>query len=650
MKLDNNTTIKDFLISDVLLANNKIISNETNEKLSILKKERTTIPVIYVGSGTCGIIAGAKKTITAIKNYLEENDINAELIETGCIGLCSSEPIVDIQLPGKARISFEKITEDKVAYLFDAVLNNIAPKELVLGQYTNNIWQPWEKIHTIHTLPYFARQMKVVLKNCGIINPYDINSYIANSGYRSFIKTLRSYTSKETCDIIEKSELRGRGGAGFLTGTKWKTALNSSSNPKYLVCNADESDPGAFMDRAIIEGDPHRLIEGMVIAAYAIGANKIYIYIRSEYGLAIERLNIAIKQAYEYGILGYNIFDSDTNIDIIVRYGAGAFVCGEETALINSLEGNRGTAKSKPPYPANSGLFNKPTVVNNVETLANIPTIIEFGPQWYNNIGTKSSKGTKVFALTGKTVHSGLIEVPMGTTIKSIIYDIAGGIKKHKQFKAVLIGGPSGGIITNENINIQIDFDSLKQVNAMMGSGGMVVMDEDTCMVDIAKFLINFLQRESCGKCIPCRQGTQRILEILENITRKPEKGGGNYHTLERFKGIMELEGLAEIIRDTSLCGLGQTAANPILTTLKYFREEYEEHIFDRKCRSGVCKDMRTFAINVESCTGCTICARKCPENAIIGTARNPHFIIDEKCIGCGICFESCKFGSITIK
>ena len=646
-KVDKIDT-KNFLL-EVLLSNQKIIAQKTQDKINIFNKLSIDKPIIFIGTGTCGVIAGAKETLKAIKIYIEEYSIDADIIETGCIGLCSAEPIVDVQLPGKSRISFENITADKVNYILDGVFNNMVPKELAIGQYISENHQQWERIPDINSLPFFSKQQKIVLKNCGIINPLDINDYLATGGYRSFIKTIRNYTAIEICDIIEKSGLRGRGGGGFSTGTKWKATLESPNNPKYLICNADESDPGAFMDRAIIEGDPHRLIEGVAIAAYAIGASKVYIYIRSEYKLAVSRLQNAIEQAYEYGILGHDIFDSGSNIDILIRNGAGAFICGEETALINSIEGNRGTARSKPPYPSVSGLFQKPTVVNNVETLANVPTIIENGPAWFSGIGTESSKGTKVFALTGKTIRSGLIEVPMGTSIHTIIYDIAGGIKRHKQFKAILIGGPSGGIITSENIDIEIDFESLKKANAIMGSGGMVVMDEDTCMVDIAKYLINFLQRESCGKCIPCRQGTQRILEILQNITRKPEKNA-NLHTLERFKGIMELESLAEIIRDTSLCGFGQTAANPILSTLKYFRAEYEEHIFDRKCKAGVCTEMRSYVIDVDKCIGCTLCARKCPANAIIGTPKTPHFIINDKCTGCGICFDSCKFGAITVQ
>jgi len=647
--LSNTENTKDFVINTLLLSDTALLDQESREYHSLLKRERTNKPLIYVGTGTCGNIAGAPKTIKAIKEYLAFNEIEADIIESGCIGLCSSEPIVDVQLPGMSRISFEKITEDKVNFLLDGVFNNVIPKEHVLGQHLNEYNQPWEKVPDIFSLKYFNKQKRLILQNCGITDPLNINDYIAYGGYKALVKTLRRYTANEVCDLVEKSHLRGRGGGGFRTGIKWKTAANNPVSPKYLICNADESDPGAFMDRSIIEGDPHKLIEGIAIATYAINAKKAIIYIRGEYKQANIRLKRALEQAYDYGFLGNNVMDSGNDIQIEIRMAAGAFVCGEETALINSLEGNRGTARIKPPFPTAKGLFQKPTVVNNVETLANIPLIIDKGLEWFTAIGTKESTGTKVFSLTGKTIRSGLIEVPMGTTIKSIINDIGGGIKKGKGFKAVLIGGPSGGIITKENLDIPIDFDSLVEVNAMMGSGGMVVMDENTCIVDIAKFLIQYLQKESCGKCIPCRQGTQRILEILENITRKPDSKA-SHHTLERFKGIVELESLAEVIKTTSLCGLGKSAANPIITTLKYFRNEYEEHIFDRKCRTGVCTEMRSFYIDVDKCTGCTLCSRKCPANAIIGSPKNPHFIIEDKCIGCGLCYESCKFRAINIK
>ena len=449
--------------------------------------------------------------------------------------------------------------------------------------------------------------------------------------------------------MVEKSGLRGRGGGGFPTGTKWKFALNAPGDQKYLVCNADEGDPGAFMDRAVIEGDPHRLLEGMAIAAYAIGASKAYVYIRAEYPLAIKRLKHAIAEATEYGLLGYNILDSGFNLNIVIKQGAGAFVCGEETALINSIEGRRGMPRPRPPFPAVKGLFDKPTVINNVETLANLPSLAANGPEWFSAVGTKTSKGTKVFALSGKVSRTGLVEVAMGTKLRDIVFQIGGGIGNGKKYKAVQIGGPSGGCIPEQHLDIDIDYESLKTVGAMMGSGGLVVMDEDNCMVDVAKFFMNFIQRESCGKCIPCREGTRRMLEILQRITRsrRTEKG---HDALERFMGVMYLNRLAEVIKDTSLCGLGQTAPNPVLSTLRWFRDEYEAHVYERRCPAGACVELLNYRIDPKKCKGCTICAKKCPSEAIMGSAKTPHYIIPDKCIGCSTCVDVCRFGAVIVE
>jgi NADH:ubiquinone oxidoreductase subunit F (NADH-binding)/Pyruvate/2-oxoacid:ferredoxin oxidoreductase delta subunit/(2Fe-2S) ferredoxin len=640
---------KEFLKEYILNTNSQDTTDERIEaKLTSLKKEDNTTPIIYIGAGTCGLGAGANKTIDAAKKYIQKNNIKAEIISTGCIGLCSSEPLLDVKLPNYNRISFEKITEDKVENILSSVFAKNIDKSTVLCQFQSNNQSKWDNVPFINELPFFAKQTRVVLKNCGLIDPVSIEEYIANGGYTGFIKTINTLKSHEVCDLIEESKLRGRGGGGFPTGKKWKFAHNIKSDQKYLICNADEGDPGAFMDRAVIEGDPHRLIEGMAIAAYGIGATKAYIYIRAEYPLAIERLKIALKDAKEYGLLGKNIFNSNVDFDIKIKMGAGAFVCGEETALIASIEGKRGMPRPRPPFPAISGLFEKPTIINNVETLSNIPEIILKGKEWFSSIGTKTSSGTKVFALSGKISLTGLVEIPMGTTVREIIYDIAGGVLHNKGFKSVQIGGPSGGCITEENLDIKVDYESLIEVGAMMGSGGLVVMDEETCMVDVAKFFMDFIQRESCGKCIPCREGTKRMLEILESITKKPINNNEN-KALERFKGILQLEKLGKVIQETSLCGLGQTAPNPVLSTLKWFRNEYEEHIFDRKCRAGVCTELRTFSIDVDKCTGCTICARKCPTNAIIGSKKTAHFIVEDKCIGCGNCEKACKFDAILV-
>jgi len=648
--MNTQTINKEFIINNFLLGQKpEQFTPEIVSALKVLKHEHPDKPTIFIGAGTCGLGAGAGKTFEAIKTYLADKKIEAQIIKVGCIGLCSSEPIVDIKFPGRTRLSFEQVTNDKVPALFDKLFAVDIPKKNILGQYRSETEQAWTNVPFLDNHPFFAQQKRIVLKNCGIIDPVNIDEYIANGGYQAFIKTLQNYTAADICDIIEKSGLRGRGGGGFKTGLKWKLAHNTDSTQKYLICNADEGDPGAFMDRAVIEGDPHRLLEGMAIAAYAIGASKAYVYIRAEYPLAIERLVVAIEQAEQYGLLGDNIFDSNFGLHIVIKKGAGAFVCGEETALIHSIEGKRGMPRPRPPYPSTSGLFGKPTVINNVETLANISSIVANGYEWFSSYGTATSKGTKVFALSGKVSLTGLVEIPMGTTVREIIFNISGGIRNGKNFKAVQMGGPSGGCITTENLDIAIDYESLLNAGAMMGSGGMVVMDEDTCMVDVAKFFMDFIQRESCGKCIPCREGTRRMLEILESITKRPTDGQ-QHVSLERFKGVTRLQELSTVIKETSLCGLGQSAPNPVLSTLRWFKHEYEEHVFERKCRAGVCRDLRVYSIDVEKCTGCTVCAKKCPTNAIIGNKKTPHFIVQSKCIGCGNCFEVCNFDAVLVK
>jgi NADH:ubiquinone oxidoreductase subunit F (NADH-binding)/NAD-dependent dihydropyrimidine dehydrogenase PreA subunit/(2Fe-2S) ferredoxin len=618
-------------------------------KISLLKRDNVNKPAIFVGTGTCGLGAGAEKTIGAVKKFVNYKNINADIVEVGCIGLCSSEPLVDVQLPGKNRVSFQNITEEKVEDVLEAIFSGEIKKEYVLGQFRNEKLDNWKDVRYLDEHPFFAQQTRWVLKNCGIINPLSIDEYIARGGYASFYKTITQYIPEEFCEIVEKSGLRGRGGGGFPTGTKWKIAAKTEADQKYLICNADEGDPGAFMDRAVIEGDPYRLLEGMAIAAYGVGATKAYVYIRAEYPLAIERLENAIEQAKKYRLLGEDILDSGFNFDIIIKKGAGAFVCGEETALINSIEGKRGMPKPRPPYPAVKGLFNKPTVINNVETLSNIPLLINKGAEWFASFGTDSSHGTKVFAISGKVKRTGLIEVEMGTTIKEIVFNVGGGIDNEEKFKAVQIGGPSGGCIPLQHIDTEVDYEKLKKVGAMMGSGGLVVMDQKTCMVDVAKFFMDFIQRESCGKCIPCREGTKRMLEILESITRG-RSNESEIQALERFQGIMLLENLAEVIKETSLCGLGQTAPNPVLSTLRWFKDEYEAHIYERRCPAGVCKDLLVYKIDGEKCIGCTKCAKNCPQEAIMGTKKSPHYIIQNKCIKCGICLENCPVDAITVE
>lgn len=607
---------------------------------------KSSRPVIYIGAGTCGLGAGAGKTLAAVRKHLAEHQAEADVIQVGCIGLCAAEPIVDVQLPGRTRVSFAQVTEDKVDDLLEAALSGVMPAELLLGQHRNPAFEPWPGLPFLDDHAFFAPQTRWVLVNCGIIDPERIEDYIDAGGYRALEKALREATPAELCDTIEASGLRGRGGGGFPTGKKWKFALQAQADEKYLICNADEGDPGAFMDRAIIEGDPHRLLEGMALAAYAIGARKAYIYIRAEYPLAIQRLISAIAQAREHGYLGTNILDSGFSLDIVIKQGAGAFVCGEETALINSIEGRRGMPRPRPPFPAARGLFDKPTVINNVETLANVPAIVENGAAWFASVGTAGSKGTKVFALSGKVARTGLVEVAMGTSLRRIVFEIGGGIPHGNQFKAVQIGGPSGGCIPEHLLDIDIDYESLKGAGAMMGSGGLVVMDNHNCMVDVAKFFMDFIQRESCGKCIPCREGTRRMLEILQRITRGRQTETG-VQALERFQGVMYLNRLAETIQDASLCGLGQTAPNPVLSTLRWFRDEYEAHVFERRCPAGVCKELLTYTIDNTLCKGCGLCLKNCPANAIVGVPKGAHHIVDDKCVRCGACADLCRYHAV---
>jgi len=647
--MDIHTEEKSFLLEKVLKNLSGELQKEDLDQISLLKRDKVTGPVIYIGTGSCGLSSGALDTLDTIRKYLVDNNIQVDIVECGCIGLCSEEPIVDIHLPGKARISFRKVTEDKVEPIFSAIFNKNVNEEYILGQYKSSPSETWANVPFLAQLPFFALQQKNILKNSGYVSPLSISDAIARGGYKSFYKTIHNYTPEKVCEIVELSELRGRGGGGFSTGKKWKVALTTAGDQKYLICNAEESDPGAYMDRTIIEGDPHRLLEGIAIAAYAIGASYAFIYIRSDYPRAVTILEEAIRHAKEYEILGHNIFGSGYNLNISIRQSAGAFVCGEETALIRSLEGKRGTPWAKPPYPAEVGLFNQPTIINNVETLANIPAILEHGPTWFKGIGTKTSKGTKLFSITGNVKNSGCIEVPMGTKLSDIITHIGGGVLGGKKLKAVQIGGPSGVCVPASNMDVEIGYESLEEIGAVIGSGGLTVLDENVCMVDLSKYFVEFLQKESCGKCIPCREGTRRMLEILEGITKRPREES-THETLERFKGVVQLESLAEVLRDTSLCGLGQNSANPLLSSLKWFREEFEEHIFDRRCASAVCRDMRTFYIDVDACNGCNVCQKKCPENAIIGVVKAPHFIVENKCNGCGICFEVCKFNAIIVK
>ena len=569
-----------------------------------------------------------------IQKYHLENEVN--VVKTGCFGLCQKGPIVAIY-PEKVFYSHVK-PEDAEKIIVDHIMHGSVVKDLELYDIdpeTN------EKIQNIDKIKFYEKQERIALRNCGKINPEDITEYIAIDGYEALGKALTTMTPQEVIDVMKASGLRGRGGAGFPTGLKWQFEKDQESDEKYVICNADEGDPGAFMDRSILEGDPHAIIEGMAIMAYAVGAQTGYIYIRAEYPIAVHRLKVAIKQARELHLLGDNILGTNFSFELEIRLGAGAFVCGEETALIASIEGKRGMPTPKPPFPAVKGVWGKPTSINNVETLANVAQIILKGADWYSSIGTEKSKGTKVFALGGKIQNTGLVEIPMGTTLRDIIYEIGGGCPNGKKFKAVQTGGPSGGCLTEKELDTPIDYDNLIQAGSMMGSGGMIVLDEDSCMVDVARFYMEFIVEESCGKCTPCRVGTKRLLEMLIKIT----KGEGTLEMLD------EMEELCYQIKDTALCGLGQTAPNPILSTLSHFRDEYITHIVDKKCPAGVCKSLLTYSIDPELCRKCSLCSKKCPVNAISGVAGKESFRIDTtKCIKCGTCLETCRFGAVSRK
>ena len=587
---------------------------------------------VLVCGGTGCTSSGSQRIIDRLEKEIAANGLSEEVgvVKTGCFGLCALGPIMIVYPEGTF---YSMVREDDIPEIVsEHLLKGRVVTRLLYDETTKA-----DKIIPLNETNFYKKQHRVALRNCGVINPENIEEYIGTGGYEALGVVLTEKTPEDVIQILLDSGLRGRGGAGFPTGLKWKFAAQNEADQKYVCCNADEGDPGAFMDRSILEGDPHAVLEAMAIAGYAIGASQGYIYVRAEYPIAVKRLEIAIGQAREYGLLGENIFDSGFNFDIELRLGAGAFVCGEETALMTSIEGNRGEPRPRPPFPALKGLFQKPTILINVETYANIPQIIVNGPEWFASMGTEKSKGTKVFALGGKINNTGLVEVPMGTTLREIVEEIGGGIPNDKKFKAAQTGGPSGGCIPAEHLDVPIDYDNLKEIGSMMGSGGLIVMDEDTCMVDIAKFFLEFTVDESCGKCTPCRIGTRRMLEILEKIT----KGQAEMEDLDK------LEELCRHLQSASLCALGQTAPNPVLSTLRYFRDEYIAHIVDKKCPAGVCKDLLHYRIDPDKCRGCTLCARTCPADAIIGKVKEVHMINPEKCVKCGACMEKCRFGAI---
>ena len=595
--------------------------------------EENKKPIIFFGMASCGRAAGCVDTRKTAEETLQELGVDADLVDVGCIGPCYLEPLMDIKLPGKPRISYSNVDVKKARNILNRIFKEeeFPPRDLI-GHFGGP--DEMEKIPRFFDHPMLKRQVRLVLRNCGIIDPESIDHYLAQDGYKAIEKALAG-GPEEVLETVRESGIRGRGGAGFPTWMKWNFCRQNESEQKYMICNADEGDPGAFMNRSLIEGDPHAVLEGLLIAAFTIGASKAYIYIRAEYPLAIDRLKTAIGQMTELGLLGDNILGSDFSLEIVIKEGAGAFVCGEETALIASIEGHRGMPRSRPPFPANEGLWGKPTIINNVETLGTLPNIIRNGAEWYTQYGIDKSRGTKTFSLAGMVRRTGLIEVPLGITLREIIEEIGGGTQK--KFKAVQTGGPSGGCLSEEFMDTPVSYETLAQAGSIMGSGGLIVLDEDTCVVDLAKYFLKFTQSESCGKCVPCRVGTRHLYNILEDIT------DGN----AGMDAIAKLESLGNVIKSASLCGLGQTAPNPVLSTLKYFRNEYLAHIKDKRCPAAVCRELVVYRVLPEKCTGCQSCVRVCPTNAVTGPRSEPHNIDESKCIKCRACYEICRFDAI---
>jgi len=632
----------------------KIQSVEDVEKIQQEYSKQLYYPdgiKVNIGMASCGIAAGAKASLEkALKELPQDN--GTQICQTGCIGFCEEEPLVEIFAAGRPRVIYRHITADKILDTIQGYIQGNYNKKWILGQMRdprslleNNSEnplsevKPLEEIPFLEDIPFYNKQIKIALRNCGYIDPDCIEEYIARGGYRAFMRALSQMQPAQLINTIKESGLRGRGGGGFLTGVKWETCAKQPGE-RYIICNADEGDPGAYMDRSILEGDPHSILEGMLIAGLAIGSNQGFIYVRHEYPLAVKRLVTAIKQTENYGLLGDNIAGSDFSFHIKISTGAGAFVCGESTALMASLEGNVGRPRAKYIHTVEKGFRNMPSNLNNVETFANVPVILSRGAEWHASMGTDNSKGTKVFSLVGKINNTGLVEVPMGISLKDIVFTVGGGIPKKKKFKAVQTGGPSGGCIPEKFLNLPVDYQELAKVGSIMGSGGMIVMDQDTCMVDLARYFLDFLKEESCGQCTPCREGIKQMLDILTDICQGNGKEGD----------IELLEELGDMIQEFSLCGLGTSAPNPVLTTIRYFREEYEAHIKDKRCPAGVCKALFHYEIDEEACTGCHLCAIKCPQEAITGEKKEPHQLDQSKCIKCGICYDACKFDAIVVK
>jgi NADH:ubiquinone oxidoreductase subunit F (NADH-binding)/Pyruvate/2-oxoacid:ferredoxin oxidoreductase delta subunit len=613
-----------------------------------LRRERIENLTVFIDRTTPSSIYNIGLILEAIEDWSKENEQKVIIVETGCLGLISAEPAVGIQIPGRARLYYGPVEPADIRGLLYAISKQVIPEENLIGQMAMSGQQPWENIPDWQTHPFFKNQTRIITRLNGVIDPCSIADYIAWGGYRSFYRGISCHSDKELLRFIEQSGLRGRSGSGFPAAQKWALAASVPSDKRYVLCNADESDPGGYMHRVLVESNPHLILEGIMLAAYTIGANHAIIYTRSRYKMAVKRIQCALSQAKELGLIGQDILGSGYTLDIQLKRGPGAFVCGEETALIASLEGKRGSPRTKPPYPATNGLFGKPTLVHNIETLAQVPLIIEKGFEWFRERGTTSSSGTKLFSLSGKVKRLGVVEVPFGTSLRQVIEDLGGGTRNGGQAKAVLLGGPSGKFIAASNFDIPLDLDRFQDENLVLGSGSMVLLDNDSCPINLIKNMMDFIHQESCGKCIPCRDGSKRIKEVLELVSSR-STAENKYEALDRFKGITSVLELAEVMHSTSLCGLGKSAPNPLISGMQLFKHELEEHVFERKCRAGVCLNMRLFTIDPVACNGCNLCFTKCPEKAIIGSPRQVHYILEDQCTGCGKCYDVCKFNAILV-
>lgn len=650
MSITDTEYIKEALSKATQVENRETYSAEFADKHKYVTRTKVKRPQIGVEFSSSSIIAGADKIFETITEYIEDREIDADIYRCGSVMLSTSDVVISVQMPGKCRLFFERVKTFDVNLILDAVLNNFAPETNLLGQYIADDLEPWFDVPALRDHIFFKGQRRALIKDAGFINPESITEYIATGGYAAFLRTISFSRPEDVYRQIMESGLRGRGGGGYPTYKKWKSVIDTDAAVKYLICNADESDPGAFMDRALIENNPHSLLEGIAITAYANNINNVIIYIRNAYTLAVERLQKAINDAYENGIFGFDIFFSGYNINVQVVLGAGAYVCGEETALIQSVTGNRAMPQVRPPYPVTNGYNGAPTLVHNCETLANVKLIIDKGVDWYRGISPeKASTGTKLFSVCGDSLYNGVVEVPFGTVLQDMVNSTLGDIKDEGKLKAVQLGGPAGGILDPDSKKIILDYEDLRYLNGDLGSGGITLLSEDVCLIDLVKYHMSFIKSESCGKCIPCREGSRQIYRVLSDITRKPDKDD-KQSTLERFKGIIQLENLAKVMQSTSLCGLGKTAATPVLSTLKWFRKEYEEHIFERSCPSGTCVGLRTYVIDIDMCTGCGACLKRCKYKAIIGSPKLPYYIVEDRCVGCGACFNVCKFSAVKVK